>query len=172
MPETIDDLKKVITDLQKQLGDQQASVSNSKIAALDQQVKDGQIALDAMRTLKDQAEEKAKGFESKVKEKDEELEKLKKTQSDELRAKIIAQYGDSVVIMGKPIKDACLNNMQVFMTAIQIHKDQELKNKGTPKPPEEDHNKKITGNDSAQSGTKKALSTVSADDLKELTKAK
>ena len=173
MPETLDELKKIIADQQKLLADQQSSGLNQKIEALTKQVNDHQTAFDTMKALKDKAEETAKECGAKVKEKDAEIEQLKKTQTDEMRVKVLAEVGDTAIINGKLVKDMCHQALTIAYDTILLQKNKNTAAQGMAgKPSQEDHDKKITGNDSKNTPANKVSTTVSAADLLELGKAK
>ena len=90
-----------------------------------------------------------------------------------MRVKVLAEVGDTAVINGKLVKDMCHQALIIAYDTAMSLKGKNTADQGMAgKPSQEEHDKKITGNDSQTNSNKKVATTISAADLVELGKGK
>lgn len=170
-PDEIDSYKKQIADLQKQLADQQTSALNAKVQAQVQEIHDVGIKLESMKNLKDKLETDMAECKKKSEEKDVEIAKLKAKKREEMVPLIDKAFGKERTWHGKKATELCDHDIELVFDDAKAVLDQNLIATGAPKPAQDAHTARLTGNEKKPEDTK-ASSTISAEDYASLSKVK
>lgn len=164
--EQLAQLKVQLADKDKELASLQTSALNKQITDKDQIINDMKVRLDAANALRDAAVAEAKECGEKMKAKDADIEKLKKTEKEGLVKKLKPIYKDAL-IQGKKVEDLCLHDLQTLDDANQVKADGQLAENGIPKPDQQGHTDRMTGG-SPENKSSVGSSTITAEDYKKL----